>query len=258
MYGIILAILGVVITKGSILAGVIGFFIGSMFDQSQRIRKGQQNGESGQRSGQSFDDIFSYYRQQTQRYDFPTQLMALSAYIMKSDGRVVKAELDYVKKFFTHQFGPKFNTTHLQSLKNFLDAPSLPIEEICTDIRMRTQVEIRIQLLHYLFGIAQSDGEVSQSEIDTLHRIAHLLHVPEMDFRSLQGMFKHNIDGDYETLGIEKSATDEEVKKAYRQMAVRYHPDKVASMGEEYQTGAKEKFQSIQHAYDNIKKARGI
>jgi len=79
-----------------------------------------------------------------------------------------------------------------------------------------------------------------------------------MDFRSVKGMFKKNLEGDYEVLGIDKNATDEEVKKAYRQMAVRYHPDKVASLGEEYQKGAKEKFQKIQEAYDNIKKSRGI
>jgi DnaJ like chaperone protein len=59
-------------------------------------------------------------------------------------------------------------------------------------------------------------------------------------------------------LGIEPSATEEEIKKAYRQMAIRYHPDKVAQMGEEYQKGAKEKFQQVQDAYDNIKKSRGI
>ena len=174
---------------------------------------------------------------------------------MKSDGKVVKAELNYVKDFFTRQFGPQFSVTHLQSLKHFLEADSLPIEQICNDIRMRTQEEVRIQLLHYLFGIASADGEVSQVEINALEHIAHMLHVPQTDFRSVQGMFKHSLQGDYETLGLEESATDEEVKKAYRQMAIRYHPDKVASMGEEYQTVAKEKFQSIQQAYEHIIKS---
>lgn len=258
MYSIIFAVLGFVVFRGSFLGGFIGLIVGGMFDQAQRARKsGQQNGQQTS-SGQSFDDIFSYYRQQTQRYDFPTQLMVLSAYVMKSDGRVVKSELNYVKTFFAQQFGPQFSATHLQSLKRFLDAPSLPIEEICADIRMRGQVEIRIQLLQYLFGIARADGEVSQAEVNILQRIAQLLHVPQMDFRSVQGMFKQNLDGDYEILGIEKAASDDEVKKAYRQMAVRFHPDKVASMGEEYQKGAKEKFQKIQEAYENIKKSRGM
>jgi DnaJ like chaperone protein len=244
-----------------VMGAVIGLIVGGIFDQAARARKGsggQRQQGGGQYRGQSFEDIFSYYRQQTQRYDFPTQLMALSAYIMKSDGRVVRSELNYVKEFFNRQFGPQFNSTHLQSLKRFLDAPSLPIEEICADIRMRGQMEIRLQLLQYLFGIAQADGEVSQTEINTLQRIAQLLNVPPMDFRSVQGMFRQNIEGDYEILGISKSATDDEVKKAYRQMAVRFHPDKVAHESEEVQKGAKEKFQRIQQAYENIKKSRGM
>lgn len=255
MYSIVFALLGFVLFRGSIFGGIVGFIVGSVIDASARARRSGQQG--GQRSG-SFEDVFDYYRQQTQRYDFPTQLLALSAYMMKSDGKVLKSELNFVKAFLQQQFGPQFNTHHLQTLKHFLDAPSIPIEQICADIRMRAQVEIRIQLLHYLFGIAQSDGQVTDQEVSTLQHLAHLLQVPPMDFRSVQGMFKQNLDADYEILGVESSATDEEIKKAYRKMAVRYHPDKVASLGEEYQKGAKEKFQRIQEAYENIKKARGL
>lgn len=258
VYSIILAIVAFAVSGGRFLPALFGFLIGSVVDQVVRSRRnpGSENGGGGSR--QSFQDIFDYYTQQTQRYDFPTQLLALSAYMMKSDGRVVKSELNFVKSFLAQQFGNQFNTSHLQTLKHFLDAPTIPIDQICMDIRMRAQVEIRIQLLHYLFGIAQSDGQVSDQEISTLQYLANLLQVPPMDFRSVQGMFKQNLNADYEILGIEESASDDEVKKAYRQMAVRYHPDKVASLGEEYQKGAKEKFQRIQEAYDNIKKARGL
>ena len=62
----------------------------------------------------------------------------------------------------------------------------------------------------------------------------------------------------YEILGVSKSASAEEIKKAYRKMAIKFHPDKVAQMGEEYQRGAKEKFQQIQDAYEAIKKRRGF
>lgn len=258
VYSIIFAIVAFAVSGGRFIPAIIGFFIGGIVDQTMRVRRsqGSEGGAGGSR--QSFQDIFEYYTQQTQRYDFPTQLLALSAYMMKSDGKVVKSELNFVKSFLAQQFGNQFNTSHLQTLKHFLDAPSIPIDQICSDIRMRAQVEIRIQLLHYLFGIAQSDGQVSDQEIKTLQYLANLLQVPPMDFRSVQGMFKQNLNADYEILGIEESASDEEVKKAYRQMAVRYHPDKVASLGEEYQKGAKEKFQRIQEAYDNIKKARGL
>lgn len=259
MYSLIFAVLGFVLSR-SILGGLIGFVVGGVVDQTVRMRKNpngnQQSSGGGQR--QSFQDVFEYYRQQTQRYDFPTQLLALSAYMMKSDGKVVKSELNFVKSFLSHQFGPNFSTQHLQTLKHFLDAPSIPIQEICRDFSMRSQVEVRIQLLHYLFGIAQADGQVSEQEQRTLQQLAAWLNVPPMDFNSVRGMFKHDLKADYEVLGVEESASDEEVKKAYRKLAIRYHPDKVASMGEEYQKGAKEKFQRLQEAYDNIKKNRGF
>jgi DnaJ like chaperone protein len=91
-----------------------------------------------------------------------------------------------------------------------------------------------------------------------IKQIAEMMGVSNVDFESVKNMFYRNVDSDYKVLGIEATATDEEVKKAYRKMAIKFHPDKVAQMGEEYQKGAKEKFQKIQESYDAIKKRRGF
>jgi DnaJ like chaperone protein len=123
---------------------------------------------------------------------------------------------------------------------------------------MRMQLEVRVQLIHYLFGIAKADGDVSSAEISAIQNIANLLGIPQMEFESVKNMFYRDTNSDYKVLGIEANATDDEVKKAYRQMAIKFHPDKVAQMGEEYQKGAKEKFQKIQESYDAIKKQRGF
>ncbi len=195
------------------------------------------------------EDIFQYYQQRSTQYDVPTMLMALSAAVMKADGKVLKAELNYVKSFFNQQFGPQFSSQHLQVLKRFLDSGNIPLEQICQDIRMRMQPEVRVQLLHYLFGIAKADGDVSPSEMRVIEHISRMLHVGTQDFESVRNMFYRDIDSDYRVLGVEPTATDEEIKKAYRQMAIKFHPDKVAQMGEEFQKGAKEKFQKIQEAY---------
>ena len=184
--------------------------------------------------------------------------MALSAAIMKADGKVLRAELDYVKAFFSQQFGAPFLSGHLQTLKRFLDSENIPLEQICNDIRMRTQEEARVQLLYYLFGIAKSDGSVSEAELSAIQRISNLLRISPADFESVKNMFYRDVNSDYKVLEIEPTASPDEIKKAYRQMAIKYHPDKVASMGEEFQKGAKEKFQKIQEAYDNIKKSRGF
>ena len=57
-------------------------------------------------------------------------------------------------------------------------------------------------------------------------------------------------------LGIDSSATDDEVKKAYRRMAMKYHPDRVAGMSEEMQRNAAEQMKEINQAYDKIKTMR--
>lgn len=237
----------------SFTAAVIGFVIGSVIDNFASI--------SGQvKTGGKAEDVFEYYRTQASRSheDFATMLIALSAAVMKADGRPLKVELEYIKSFFAQQFGPQYTQQHLQILKRFLDAPQIPLDQICRDITLRTKEEVRIQLLHYLFGIAKADGHVADEEINLLKRIANLLEIPSSDFESVKNMFYRDVNSDYHVLGIEPNATEEEIKKAYRQMAIRYHPDKVIHMGEEYQKGAKEKFQKVQEAYDAIKKARGI
>jgi DnaJ like chaperone protein len=252
LYKWILGIGGFFLTK-KIAVGILGFIIGSLIDAFDK-----SSNKQGNTSGRTSADPFEYYRQQASRYDIQTMLMALSASVMTADGKVLKVELDYVKAFFQSQFGDRFTKEHLQILKHFLNTGQIPLQQICVDIRNRMPIEVRIQLIHYLFGIAKADGDVSTAEVNAIHGVANMLGVSAVDFESVKNMFYRNVDSDYKILGIDSNASDEEVKKAYRKMAIAYHPDKVAQMGEEYQKGAKEKFQKIQEAYEAIKKRRGL
>ncbi len=246
--------LGFYFTTRTLGGGLFGFIIGSLIDRTTS-KSGASNSSSGRKS---FQDSFEYYRQQSSRYDIQTMLMALSASVMKADGKVLKIELDFVKRFFASQFGNRFTSEHLQILKNFLDSDKIPLQEICADIRTRMPSEVRVQLIHYLFSIAKADGDVAPAEMNIIQKIATMLGVSAVEFESVKNMFYRNVDSDYKILGVESSVTDEEIKKAYRKMAISFHPDKVATMGEEYQKGAKEKFQQIQDAYEAIKKRRGF
>ena len=258
MFKWILAVAGFLFLGRSFLGAVMGFFIGSFIDNYQRAM-GSAKAQAA-REGRAFspEDLFQYYQQRATTNDVPTMLMALSAAVMKADGKVLKSELNYVKSFFNQQFGPQFSSQHLQTLKRFLDSDTIPLQRICQDIKLRMQPEVRVQLLHYLFGIAKADGDVSNSEINVIGRIAGMMGVSNVDFESVKNMFHRDVNSDYKVLGLEPNASDEEVKKAYRKMVVKFHPDKVEHMGEEYQKGAKEKFQKIQDAYEAIKKNRGM
>lgn len=248
MFKLIGSFMGFLILR-SFWGVVIGFFIGSMID---RMIKGNTA------SKETPQATYDYYHRQSTQYDFATMIMVLSAAVMKADGKPLKSELDFIKSFFTQQFGNQFNTAHLKALKHFLETPQIPLQQICSDISLRINAEGRNLLTHYLFGIAQSDGEIAEVELQVIRQIAGYLGLSTAEFESIQNMFIHKTDSDYKILELEKTATDDEIRKAYRAMALKYHPDRVASLGAEYQQRAKEKFQRVQQAYENIKKERGF
>ena len=196
-------------------------------------------------------------RYRTKEGDFSISLLVLSAAVMKADGKVLKSELDYVKTFFSRQFGASRTTEHLQMLKELLKQP-INVKEVCMQIKHFTEHSSRLQLLHFLFGIANADGNVDSKEQELIAQISYYLGIGHKDFESIKAMFVVDTDANYKILEIDPKATDEEVKKAYRKMALKYHPDKISHLGEDAQIGAKEKFQKVQDAYESIKKQRGI
>ena len=116
----------------------------------------------------------------------------------------------------------------------------------------------RLQMIHILFGLSEADGHVHPLEVKVIQEIANYLGVSIKDFESIQAMFYKNSSAAYKILEISKNATDNEVKKAYRKMATKFHPDKVHHLGKEFQKMAEEKFKKLNDAYGQIKKERGI
>ena len=131
-------------------------------------------------------------------------------------------------------------------------------EKICFFYRSRTTYETRLQIINLLFNVAKSDGNVSNYELKKLLEFSNLMKISRVDFESLKAMFIKSTNSDYKILEVDKSCTDSELKKAYRDLAKKHHPDKVQHLGEAYIKSAKEKFSRIQAAYENVKKQRGI
>lgn len=230
---------------GGPIGAMIGFMLGSVIDNT-RIETNSKNftGEPG-------------VRYNTRPGDFSLSLIVLSAAVMKADKKIMKSELAYVRTFFLKQFGEK-NITEMIRALNEIIKKNIPIREVCVQIRQNMQHPLRLQLLHYLFGIAKADGVVHPKEVEVIALIANHLGISIKDFNSIKAMFYQDTQSAYRILEITKSASNAEVKKAYRKMAVKHHPDKVVHLGEEFRKAAKEKFQKIQGAYHSIKKERGI
>jgi DnaJ like chaperone protein len=234
---------------GGPIGAILGFVLGSAFD----VGSGSQNPYTNQ-SGT--------YRS-TGQYSQPTKggyamsLLVLVAALMKADGKTLKSELDYVKEFFIRNFGVQSANEALKLLRDLLQQ-NIPVADVCHQIQSNMDYAARLQLMHFLWGIAQADGEIHESEIKLIAHIAVNMGIRSNDYESIKAMFVKNTDSSYKVLEIEPTATDEEVKQAYRKMAKKYHPDKVSYLGDDLMKDANDKFQKVNQAYEEIKKQRNI
>ncbi len=221
------------------LGGILGFVLGSFLDSDNL--EGQFKGKVGK----------------TTTGDFAVSLLVLVAAVMKSDGKVMRSELDYAKGYFIKIFGESSAGEAIMLLRDILKQ-DIDLREVAIQIRSRLDYSSRLQMLHFLYGIANADDYIHAGELHVLNLIAGYLGLNEKDSQSIKAMFVEDTDGAYQILEINRSATNEEIKKAYRTMAVKYHPDKVAYLGEDIKKAANEKFQKVNEAYEKIKKERGI
>lgn len=217
------------------IGGIVGFLIGSALEKQPETHTKET--------------------QRTTRGDFLLSLLVLTAAVMKADGAIKKGELDYVKKYFSHNFGQEKASDAIRMLRDILKQ-QIPIDDVSRQVANNLDYSSRLQLLHYLFGISSADGHTHTSEVLIIERIAKNMQINSSDFGSIKSMFVADANTAYATLGLKNTASNEEVKKAYRKMAVEFHPDKVAYLGEDIQKSAKEKFQKINQAYEVIKKER--
>lgn len=223
---------------------LIGFVIGSLIDNMW-----------GKRS------IGGFQQQRNETVtpaDFELNLLSLASLVIKADGSVSQRELDYVRQYFVQAYGKDRANATFKVFNEVIKSREIVAANICALLRQRTRYESRLQILHFLFSIANADGHVSDLEVRQIQEIAVFLGVQHPDFESIKAMFFKNPDSAYKILEIDRSATDAEVKKAYREMAKKYHPDKLQHMDEAYQKGAQEKFTKVQEAYEQLQKERGM
>jgi len=227
---------------GGPIGGIIGFLAGSMFDSMNGAEFAYKN-TSGKPA--------------TTPGDFSVSLLILSAAVMRSDEKIMKSELDFVRNFFLKQFGSVYTERQMMMLREILKQ-DISLPEVCQQIKQYMDYPSRLQLLHFLFGVAWADGTYHLKELETIEQIGRLLGVRQPDYASVRAMFVKDTTSAFRILEITPEATDEEVKKAYRKMALKYHPDLVTHLGDDIQKAAQGKFQELNNAYNEIKKQRNL
>jgi DnaJ like chaperone protein len=229
---------------------IVGFMIGSYVDYAYGAEETTSYNQG------SFNSYGGYQTNQVHPSDFKNSLLILIAAVMKADGVAMKSELDLVKSMLLRTYGEQESRNMLLQLREYLKKEH-NLNDVCRNLRNRMSYSPRLELVHILFRISRADGVISDAEISLIQQVATQLGVSHTDYLSLKAMFVESADADFKILDVSNSASEDEVKKAYRKLAMRFHPDRLQGLSEGEKKSAETKFLRVQKAYENIKKKKG-
>lgn len=242
---------------GGPIGAVIGVVLGSLFEGTS-VSFGRLTGGAEEDDEKESSTDSGSYRRATVG-DVKVSLLVLIACVIKADGRVLKSEVNFIKPFLLKTYGEEGAKEALQMLKKMLQQ-DIDAASVSRQIARHINYSTRLEIIHMLLDVANADGDFVEQEYSLIEQIAANMQISPKDFDSMVAMYRKAKDPNwaYTALEIEPSASDDEVKKAYRRMAMKYHPDKVATAGDEIKQQATEKFRTINEAYEHIKLLRGM
>jgi DnaJ like chaperone protein len=235
--------------SSGIFGAVVGFIIGSYIDNAYTGTDQSSNNYTS--AGRTTNHHGNQHPG-----DFKNSLLILIAAVMKADGVAMKSELNLVKSMLVRTYGEEQSRDMLLKLRDYLKEDH-NLYEVCRNLRNRMGYSPRLELVHILFRISQADGQISEAELTIIQQVASQLGISTPDYLSLRAMFVESVDSDYKILDVSTSATEEEVKKTYRKLAMRFHPDRLQGLSENEKKSAEQKFIRVQKAYENIKRKKG-
>lgn len=261
---------------GGPLGALAGYLLGSLFESAlDAVNTPENTGTFGSGTGRdsgfrAYEELYrqAYQRQQAQgnRNSFLFALLVLSSYIIKADGKAMHSEMEMVRNMLRQNFGNAAVTQGNDILSKLFEEQKRQgwngfkqtVRDCCQQINSNMNLSQRLQLLNYLVMVAKADGSVPQSEITALKECAQWLGMSPQEVDSMLHLEGNTLEDAYKVLGVSPQATDDEVKRAYRRLALEHHPDKVAALGEDVRRAAEKKFQEINAAKERIWKARGL
>jgi DnaJ like chaperone protein len=251
--------------SGGPIGALAGYALGAILANTINSKTEYPHGygQSNYTQGTEYDQL------EGDRTSFRFALLVMASYIISADGRIMHSEMEYVRAFLRQNFGEEAaqegNTILLRIFEqrkemerknpnSFIDS----IRQCAAQLAYALTYEQRLQLLAFLCGIAKADGQISPEEIDALKEIAHNMQMQDSEVDSLLNLGGDSLEEAYKVLEISPNAADQEVRTAYRQLALKHHPDRVATLGDDVKRAAEEKFQQINNAKDIIFNARGM
>ncbi len=211
--------------------------------------------------------VSTYEASQTESHNrFVWLLVQILINIAKIDGVVSKEEISTIQRFF--QYNLRYDQTKMYWVKDLIKeavSSTQPMETLLEEFRNTFAYEPRLILLELVYQILYTKSRVSDAELKMARDIADYLQIKDYDKRTIEAKYKYGnqqqtaspqgaANQAYAVLGLEPGADKETIKKAYRKLSMKYHPDKVRHLGEEFRAVAEEKMKEINAAYDFFKK----
>lgn len=249
---------------GGPLLAIIGVIIGHMFDRA--LKRTLHVSPDELRAIQT---------------SFFNTLFMLLGHIAKADGRITETEIKLTESLMEKMGLSADHKREAIRLFKLGAEPIFNLDNVLRDFKFHSSRSPNLvqMLLVYLINLAMADGELHEKEEQILRQVAQKLGFSSFLFEQILRMIRaqnafggedqfntarpapgaNEVTLAYEALGVNPSATDAEVKKAYRKLMSQYHPDKLIGQGmpEDMIKAATERSQEIQKAYDVIKKSRG-
>jgi len=240
---------GLGFTLGGPIGAIVGVVISSLLDVGNSWKRIEMGDDT------QAETNHRYTKTQVAN-DYRMVFLVMFAAVMKADGKIMKTELDVVKRFLVNNYGQDGALEALQILKKLLEQ-NIDVDAVSQQCSMNMTYSTRLHLVHQLYAIAMADNDLNPNEEAVICRMARGMRITAADLGSISAMYKPKKDGRkwaLDVLELAEGATDDEIKKAYRRMAMKYHPDKVNALGDEERKKAEEKFKEVKRAYDTLKK----
>ncbi|AEI66476.1 DnaJ domain-containing protein [Corallococcus macrosporus] len=188
-----------------------------------------------------------------------SDLCAVFVEVAHADGEVRRDEVRVVRRYFQTAlgYGPEALDVVRSHLKRFLAHPP-DLDAAVDACHAQLPAAERHRLLDTLYELALADGGMQRSEREVLRRVAEGLGLSEADEQAIIAQHLGAGDAHYTALGLTPDATDVEVKRAFRQLAAEFHPDKSAHLGRQAAEQAARRFQEIRDAYEELRRLRGL
>lgn len=244
---------------GFMVGGPIGAILGGVIGHTYDVGQDQARGYY-EREDHTWPEV---EREFDRQYLFYVSLASLAAKMAKADGVITNDEIRAFDHFLRIDLG--LNVEERKTVATiFNEAKNSPEDAVAIARQFRGlighQYEVLDMMIQLLFRIALADGQLHKNEEIFIQNVTSAFGMSQAAYEQIKALYIKQNDNAYRILGLSRSASDDEVKKAYRNLVREYHPDKMQAKGvpEDFMKIANEKMSEINQAYDEICKERGI